>query len=504
MDRDDSPNFFHASDAKAQTTAPRQPELKKAPTFVYADGREEGQIRTVNVPSPATSAEDKPKVPTKFFYADGSVDQAQTFPLLSPPISVSSSRSSFIGSPTQAIPPLLSHSQIQPTHPRSASPPKENIHLSYRKGVSQIIPVHASRQRTTSISAASTPVLSNQPHFDIDGTPRRRSSAASSTAARARTHTKTASMSSLDLTPRKSSNLQTSSPISPAPANSSEPSSPTDQLSSAPKPSTALSPLSSTWPRSPTKAAAMEGSPDSTENNSGSNTTLQNLNELAAKARHDRKVLDLEISNSSLLAINRSLEREIRKQKTELRRFRRLTRQSSLRNFSMASSARSTSYGGSTAEDSGVSGVGCGIDGLDLDDEDEDDEDDDFDSEDYSDDEDEGEGEGGERKKEKDAKRLRLDLSKHREILVDSQKVNQSIKRCMGFTEELISQGKRALEYKVRVSDVKLGGRVLIEDEVEGDADELGDEIGLKDHKNGENPNAENKAREMDQSLEAF
>jgi len=37
-------------------------------------------------------------------------------------------------------------------------------------------------------------------------------------------------------------------------------------------------------------------------------------------------VLDLEISNSSLLAINRSLEKEIRKQKAELRRFRRMSR----------------------------------------------------------------------------------------------------------------------------------------------------------------------------------
>jgi hypothetical protein len=46
----------------------------------------------------------------------------------------------------------------------------------------------------------------------------------------------------------------------------------------------------------------------------------------AANARRERKVLDLEISNSSLLAINRQLEREVRRQKTEIRRFRRLSR----------------------------------------------------------------------------------------------------------------------------------------------------------------------------------
>ena len=190
------------------------------------------------------------------------------------------------------------------------------------------------------------------------------------------------------------------------------------------------------------------------------------MSELAAKARHDRKVLDLEISNSSLLTVNRSLEREIRKQKAELRRFRRLTRKSLIQNPSLASTARSTSYG-SAGGGSGTDGLSEGNEGTGAEG---DYEEDDSDSEDYSEDSDDEVSEG---KNEKDAKRLRLDLSKHREILVDSQKLNQSIKRCVGFTEELISQGRRALEYKVRVSDVKLGGRVLSEGEDEGDEDGL-------------------------------
>lgn len=61
----------------------------------------------------------------------------------------------------------------------------------------------------------------------------------------------------------------------------------------------------------------------------------------------------------------------------------------------------------------------------------------------------------------RDEERLKLDLSKHQQMLIDSQKINQSIKRCMDWTEELIKDGKKALEYKVRVSDVQLGGRVL-------------------------------------------
>lgn len=69
----------------------------------------------------------------------------------------------------------------------------------------------------------------------------------------------------------------------------------------------------------------------------------------------------------------------------------------------------------------------------------------------------------------KDEKRLQLDLSKHRELLIDSQKLNQSLKRCLGWTEDLIKEGQKALDYHVRVSDLHVGGRVLTPDEVEPD-----------------------------------
>ncbi len=70
-------------------------------------------------------------------------------------------------------------------------------------------------------------------------------------------------------------------------------------------------------------------------------------------------------------------------------------------------------------------------------------------------------------KRRGDERRLQLDLSKHQQLLVDSQKINQSLKRCLGWTEELIKEGKRALAYHVRPSDVELGGRVLAPEEVE-------------------------------------
>jgi hypothetical protein len=61
----------------------------------------------------------------------------------------------------------------------------------------------------------------------------------------------------------------------------------------------------------------------------------------------------------------------------------------------------------------------------------------------------------------KDELRLRLDLQRHKELLVQSQGMNQSLKRCMYATEEMIKDGRRALEYHVNVSDIRLGGRIL-------------------------------------------
>jgi hypothetical protein len=49
--------------------------------------------------------------------------------------------------------------------------------------------------------------------------------------------------------------------------------------------------------------------------------------------------------------------------------------------------------------------------------------------------------------------------------------MNQCLKRCLGLTEGLISEGKKALDYHVRVSDIAIGGRVLLPDEVLGEVE---------------------------------
>ena len=58
-----------------------------------------------------------------------------------------------------------------------------------------------------------------------------------------------------------------------------------------------------------------------------------------------------------------------------------------------------------------------------------------------------------------------LDLSKHQELLLDSQKLTQSIRRCLTCTEELIREGSKALEYRVGIGDIRLGGKVLNDEE---------------------------------------
>lgn len=79
--------------------------------------------------------------------------------------------------------------------------------------------------------------------------------------------------------------------------------------------------------------------------------------------------------------------------------------------------------------------------------------------------------------REKDEKRLKQDLTKHQQLLVDSQKINQSIRRCLDWTEELIKDGKKALAYQVKISDVQIGGKVLSPLDQEDGRSNMNDEL---------------------------
>ncbi|KAJ5935851.1 hypothetical protein N7466_005398 [Penicillium verhagenii] len=190
--------------------------------------------------------------------------------------------------------------------------------------------------------------------------------------------------------------------------------------------------------------------------------------EVALNARTERKIMDLEISNSSLLAINRTLEREMRKQNAELRRFRRLSRSGRL---SMVPSTRSfsgTALSTTSELDEGnseLSSIRSNDEMSDFSDEDSVADDGVLSPDTLAD--------HDAKHSVQDEKRFMLDLARHQEFLVDSQKLNQSLKRCLGWTEELIKEGQRALEYNVHVQDVEIGGRVLSPEEL-GEVGESG------------------------------
>ncbi|KAL5115955.1 hypothetical protein ACEQ8H_006177 [Pleosporales sp. CAS-2024a] len=442
--RSTSPLFFHASDARPPAPPPPQ---KKAPVFFHANGQQDEPPQRPHASPPMLSAMGKPQAESKFFHAD-TISEVRSNPpnLIPSPMSVSPE------------PPA-------PGQGSSPSPTKEWAHLSYRKGASQIIrPPIASRNSALSIlSAPTTP--------DMPDRPSRRSSAASY--AMRGSHSKSASLSSIDSvtdpkhTPSAEAPIHAPSPLHTEKRVVSTASLP-DSITSMPSPPLAsLSGLPSPTSTSPTK-------PNSTQ------SALEVMNELAANARRERKVLDLEISNSSLLAINRSLEKEVRKQKAEIRRFRRMSRAGRF----------SVDDDGAALDNSpllhGPSHLGDLSDMSEAGEEDkmEKPEEDEPISSDDSLDENQlspsAQLERDQVHRFQDEKRLQLDLSKHRDLLLDSQRMNQSLKRCMNWTEQLIKDGQKALEYQVRPSDVKMGGRVLVaEDDDEHDNAQAEESKGL-------------------------
>lgn len=182
-----------------------------------------------------------------------------------------------------------------------------------------------------------------------------------------------------------------------------------------------------------------------------SGASSNDASSIVANARRERKVQDLEITNASLEAINRTLERQLRKQQAELRRYRRLSRSGRFSFTSTAASSRTTS---ATHTEPPIS----------LSDLSEEESEYSQSESDFSDTSSTKSGSSPNSKmaarRKRDEIRLQLDLTKHQELLIDSQKINQSIKRCLDWTEVLIKEGVKALEYKVKVSDV--GGQVLL------------------------------------------
>ena len=414
---ENEPKFFHASEAKdlcalkplSQRLNAQQP---KSPCFFYANGEVDDGI-------PASSSTTSPllnEVPlSKFFHANGASEIT----------SKSDSRTEGY------LPRAKTFSQL------------ENLQTSPKQGAFSPGPLHRPPSPLKEVSVARRNSKQSSPRSSVVSAnrPLRRSSLKS--LVQTPPHSRSKSVASIEhnITTVHDDNSLASGTFVEEPA-------------SFPPDLQTQSTLPIATPLSPIK------------------TVLDSNHDVAASARRERKVLDLEISNSSLLAINRTLEREMRKQNNELRRYRRLTQAGRL---SLARSNHSVSTQRLSTLASEDSELSDGEDCLD------------FDTFEYDgNDEDEEDEESmlstvqeplspSTRQRAKDAKRLQLDLSRHHELIVDSQKLNQSIKRCLGWTDTLIEEGKKALAYHVHLSKVEAtGGRVLRREETGLAEDEMG------------------------------
>ncbi|KAJ2975665.1 hypothetical protein NUW58_g8292 [Xylaria curta] len=431
--------FFHASDAK--TTRPTSSSKTTSPnnsTFFYANGNG----ITSKAPSPATLSpplspalnKSQENVSSKFMYANGAPELRPT-----PPPVMSRGSGSTVSTTSKA--PIVRSTVVSQ---RPASPSKLPLHSpSYRNSTGP----SATTNTTSTASAARVqispppPLVPSTPGLRRPGTATSRSSCHSRSGSLVK-----AEFASEPLRPISSPTLglfppANLSPMNPPPLTLASIIQAAEEFTEH---ENDTSPDDQSVLQSPTKSTVSSADP---------------VTELIANARRERKVQDLQIRNASLEAINRTLERQLRKQTAELRRYRRLSRSGRL---SLASTTMS-----SRVPSGALSELELGSLGLsDLSEEEFSMAD--FEDESFSDTDSTSSGLSATVLAERDAKhrhrdeeRLQLDLSKHQQILVDSQKINQSIKRCIEWSDGLIKDGKKALEYKVRVSDIQLGGRVL-------------------------------------------
>ncbi|KAI1353444.1 hypothetical protein F5Y01DRAFT_277111 [Xylaria sp. FL0043] len=444
--------FFHASDAKtARPTSACKIASSKNSTFFYANGNgvasKSSSPVTLSPPLSPGLNRSQENASTKFMYANGTPELRPTPP---PPLSRASGSGSGSGSgPTVSNaskgPTVRSAAAIQ----RPVSPSKLPLHSSSSPRNS-IGSQSAAAMSTAAVSTTRVQVSPPPPLMPL--TPGLRSPGTATS--RSSGHSRSGSLAMGE---------GTSEPLRPIaspiiglfpPANLSPTQTPpltlasiiqaADEFTEHENETNETSPDDQSMLQSPTKSTVSSVDP---------------VIELIANARRERKVQDLQIRNASLEAINRTLERQMRKQTAELRRYRRLSRSAHL---SLASTTMSSRVTSGTMSELDLESIGL----SDLSEEEPSMQD--LEEESLSETESVSSDISASvlaardaKHRQRDEERLQLDLSKHQQILVDSQKINQSILRCLDWTEELINDGRKALEYKVRVSDIRLGGRVL-------------------------------------------
>ncbi|KAI0377562.1 hypothetical protein F5Y04DRAFT_264131 [Hypomontagnella monticulosa] len=428
--------FFHASDVKTvRPTSSSKTAQTKGPTFFYANGNTIENKSSQPTAFTPVLGHSQDSLPSKFMYANGTPELRHS---PTPPVSRNS------GSSSSTIPKAPSSRPA--TNPPTTSNSRPLSPAKFPSPIPQI------SSKTNNIPGSGRPQVLSAPQLGPSPPGLRRSSTGTS---RPGGHSRQGSLAKIDqcINTPKLVNLQLSPEASPP-----------ITVPSTPAPLTLASIIQAAEDFAEEEEGTGTVSPEEARSGLQSPTksvhSVEPVNELVANARRERKVQDLQITNASLEAINRTLERQLRKQTAELRRYRRLSRSGRL---SMASTAISSRVSDTFSEQ----GIGI-MDLSDLSEMSEAEIEEEAEDDSYFDSDSASESlspsvmaERDAKHRKRDEERLQLDLSKHQQLLIDSQKINQSIKRCLDWTEVLISEGKKALEYHVRVSDVEVGGRVL-------------------------------------------
>ncbi|CCC06573.1 unnamed protein product [Sordaria macrospora k-hell] len=490
--QDPDSKFFYASEATPRSPAQGRPPVlqqTKSSSFFYVNG---GTIPPKENPGPASPSpslgapfQQQDKLLSKFVYANGASDPE-------PPVKTRSRPSSVISTASRATsnrPPSVLSQTHYPNKP--TSPIKLTPQTSGRSG--SMSAMNSPRSPVTASASLSRETVKRKSLSDQPGT-----APLNGQSTKRKSLNELPSRPVSGSMPSRPSSLVMAEPPAVArvmtPYSSRPPSeAPSPSVLSVPAPFSSLSENMASGGFASLLAAAEDfvaeeseedevdgeesggdGEPRRGSVSSPSKSSPQDkeISDLVANARRERKVQDLQITNASLEAINRTLERQLRKQTAELRAYKRLSRSGrlSVGPALVASPADAGLLAGADLDALSEEGSELGAEDGERDSlaEELEDEDDDLSgSEDSADMTPATKALRDAERREKDEERLRLDLSKHQQLLSDSQKINQSLKRCLGWTEELIKEGKRALAYQVKASEVEIGGRVLAPEEVE-------------------------------------
>ncbi|KAK0714237.1 hypothetical protein B0T21DRAFT_66502 [Apiosordaria backusii] len=445
--------FFYAADVPRQTQQPHPrplgPQQSRSTTFFHANGGPVPDRSSAVSPLTSPPVTTNDSLMSKFFYANGA-PELQPAPKIGP----SKKGPGSVVSTTSRIPTTRTGNALRPTSP--VGPP---VQSKTRSG------------HSTPLVSPRSPISSSHHRLSVGSQGRSGAEQSSHSIGAEKAHARPKSLTIADAP--AIARLMSSHGSLPSSTPSSEATSPLFAPPSSILPgSPGISGFASLLQAAEDFAECEEGKSESLNSPKSNSQEKEPLSDLVANARRERKVQDLQITNASLEAINRTLERQLRKQTAELRRYKRMSR------MSMASlSSRVPSA--STVEGGGLAKAGMGLNDLSEEDieiedaeleeleEEEEQEEDSVSGSEHSESGSSGtNAEHKESRRKRDEHRLQADLSKHQQLLVDSQKMNQSLKRCLGWTEELIKEGKRALAYKVTVGDVELGGRVLRPEEL--------------------------------------